>query len=55
MEVRLEQRAFVKAIVSQISRQQGLREEDFLNPTTRRQLFRENPNWPKEDPDRLVD
>ena len=55
MEERLEQRAFVKAIVSQISRQQGLREEDFLNPTTRRQLFRENPNRPKEDPDRLVD
>jgi hypothetical protein len=55
MEERLEQRAFVKAIVSQISRQQGLREEDFLNPTTRRQLFQENPNRSKEDPDRLVD
>ena len=55
MEERLEQRAFVKAIVSQISLQQGLREEDFLNPTTRRQLFRDNPNRPKEDPNRLVD
>ena len=55
MEERLEQRAFVKAIVSQISFQQGLREEDFLNPTTRRQLFRDNPNRPKEDPNRLVD
>ena len=55
MEERLEQRAFVKSIVSQISHQQGLREEDFLNPTTRRQLFRENPNQPKEDPDRLID
>ena len=55
MEERLEQRAFVKAIVSQISHQQGLHEEDFLNPTTRRQLFRDNPNRPKEDPNRLVD
>ena len=55
MEERLEQRAFVKAIVSQISFQQGLREEDFLNPTTRRQLFRDSPNRPKEDPNRLVD
>ena len=55
MEERLEQRAFDKAIVSQISRQQGLREEDFLNATTRRQLFLESPNLPKEDPDRLVD
>lgn len=55
MEERLEQRAFVKALVSRIAESQGLPAEDFLNPKTRRQLFRERSDLPKYDPDQLID